>query len=94
MENSRRKSSQSEQDKSHPLSNQKKRASSSQNNASRNRKQSSNNESSTSKKHNLFKQSLYLGSDYMKTYIKKHNKDSFKCLKCKDDILKKRIYVV
>ena len=89
MENSRRKSSQSEQDKSHPLSNQKKRASSSQNNASRNRKQSSNNESSTSKKHNLFKQSLYLGSDYMKTFIKKHTKDSFKCLKCKDDILKK-----
>lgn len=89
MENSRRKSSQSEQDKSHPLSNQKKRASSSQNNASRNRKQSSNNDSSTSKKHNLFKQSLYLGSDYMKTFIKKHTKDSFKCLKCKDDILKK-----
>ena len=41
------------------------------------------------KKHNRFKQSLYLGSAYMKTFIKKNSKESFKCLKCTEDTFKK-----
>ena len=85
MKNFQSKSPYSEQD-SEKI--QKKNRKPSQNKTTNSREPSPNNHMS-SKKHNLFRQSLYLGNAYMKTFIKKHSKDSFKCLKCKDDMMKK-----
>ena len=86
MKNSQPKSSQSEKDNSLPV-NQKKLNNS--NSKSRSVKSPKESPSKGSKKHKLFKQSLYLKSPYMKTFIKKHSKDAFKCLKCHGDTVKK-----
>ena len=39
--------------------------------------------------HKIFREKMYLNSSYMKSFIKKASSDSFKCLKCTDNLKKK-----